>query len=85
MKFFTHNLSLYFNKKCQNFQTKNKLKELILAKISDIPQISQITFNLVAGLKLQCQWKSISLLRGFSLSVQCVIPSKVVYIWGNNC
>ena len=55
MKFFTHNLSLYFNKKCQNFQTKNKLKELILAKISDIPQISQITFNLVAGLKLQCQ------------------------------
>ena len=27
-------------KKFQNFQTKNKLKELILAKISRIPQIS---------------------------------------------
>ena len=29
MKFFTRNLSIH-SKKCQNFQTKNKLKELIL-------------------------------------------------------
>ena len=35
------NLSIHF-KKCQNFQTKNKLKELILAKISPIPQISHV-------------------------------------------
>ena len=40
MKLFTRNLSIHF-KKCQNFQTKNKLKELVLAKISPIPQISQ--------------------------------------------
>ena len=41
MKFFTRNLSTHF-KKCQNFQTKNKLKELILAKITRTPQISHI-------------------------------------------
>ena len=36
MKFFTRNLSIHF-KKCQNFSTKNKLTELILAKVSHIP------------------------------------------------
>ena len=47
MKFFTRNLSVHF-KKCQNFQTKNKLKELVLAKISRIPQISHLI--------LSCNW-----------------------------
>ena len=41
MKFVTRNLSIQF-KNCQNFQTKSKMKELILAKISRIPQISHI-------------------------------------------
>ena len=41
MKFFKRNLSLHF-KKCQNFQATNKLKELDLAKISRIPQISHV-------------------------------------------
>ena len=40
MKFFTRNLSIHF-KKLQNFQTKNKLKELILAKISRFLQITR--------------------------------------------
>ena len=38
MKFFTRNLPIHL-KKCQNFQTKNKEKELTLAKILRIPQI----------------------------------------------
>ena len=42
MKFFTCNLYIHF-KKCQNFQKKNKLKELILVKISRIPQTSHDT------------------------------------------
>ena len=41
MKFFTCNLTMHFNR-YQNFQTKKKLKELVLAKISHIPQISHI-------------------------------------------
>ena len=41
MKFFTRNLSMQF-KRCQNFQRKNKLKKLILAKITRIPQISHV-------------------------------------------
>ena len=93
MKFFTSNLSIHF-RKCQNFQTKNKLKELILAKTLCIPKISYVV-NLVGGLKLQYQWKCISVLRGFSVSVsvQCSSSNsknlwcnslKSDVIWGNS-
>ena len=41
MKFFTCNLSTHFGK-CQSFETNTKLKKLILAKISHIPQMSHI-------------------------------------------
>ena len=68
MKLFTLNLSMHF-KKCQNFQTKNKLKDLVLAKISGIPKY-HTSFNFVDGLKLEYQSKSIRLLRGFSVSAQ---------------
>ena len=47
MKFFTHNLSIQF-KKCQNFQTNNKLREFISVKISCIPQIPHIISS--------CRW-----------------------------
>ena len=41
MKYFARNLSRYILKN-QNLQTKKNLKELVLAKISRIPQISHI-------------------------------------------
>ena len=41
MKYFTGNISRYIIKS-QNLETKKKLKELVLAKISRIPQISHI-------------------------------------------
>ena len=44
MKFFTRNLSIHL-KRCQNFQTKNILKELVLAKISRIPQLSHVILS----------------------------------------
>ena len=78
MKFFTRNLSLPF-KKCQNFQTKNKLKELVLAYQAFHKY--HTSFNLVSELKLQ--WKSFSLLRGFSVSVQCW-SSNSKNIWCNS-
>ena len=40
MNFFRRNLSVPF-KKCQNFKAQNKLKELILSKISCIPNITR--------------------------------------------
>ena len=53
MKFFTRDLSIHF-KKFQNFQTKNKLKELILAKISRIPQISHVIES--------CRWIKVTVM-----------------------
>ena len=44
MKLFTRNLSIHL-KRCQNFQTKNILKELVLAKISRIPQLSHVILS----------------------------------------
>ena len=37
-----HVIYLYIFKKCQNFQTENKFKELILGKMSRIRQISHV-------------------------------------------
>ena len=71
------NLFIHF-KKCQNFQTKNKLKELILAKIHEF-RIYHMSFNFVWGLK----WKSISLLRGFCVTVQCS-SSNSKSLWRNS-
>ena len=41
MEFFILNLNIHF-KKCQNFQTKKKLKKLTFANTFCIPQISHI-------------------------------------------
>ena len=68
MKFFTRNLSIHF-KKCPNFRSSSKWKKLILAYHAF--QKYHTSFNLLGGLKLQFQWNSISLPRGFSVSVQC--------------
>ena len=53
MKLFTRNLSIHFQK-CQNFQTKNKLKGLILAKTSRTRKY-HTSFNLAGGSKLLYQ------------------------------
>ena len=69
-------------KKCQIFQTKNKLKELILAKYHAFHKY-HTSFDLLGGLKLQYQWKSINLLRGFFVSVQCS-RSNSKNLWRNS-
>ena len=81
MKFFTCNLSIHF-KQCQNFQQSANWKNPFKLKYYTFHKY-HTSFNLVGGLKLQQQWKSINLMRGFPVSLQYA-RSNSKNLWHNS-
>ena len=65
-----HVIYLYILKSVKMFKQRTDWKNSFWLKYYALWNY-HMSFNLVGGFRLQYQWKSISLLRGFSVSVQC--------------